>query len=420
MRALSKAAALTLIALVAGAFAVHTVAPAMARLSHGFMGYYVGGQTLRLKEPGTRLYDERWFSQQVIQASDGSVTDIYLVNPPSLAVVWLPISHLSPHVARQLWIALTLVCLALSLCLICVEFGWVSQPWYIAGLCVLLFLAAPTREQTQYGQMYAMLLLLHVLGWRAYIRNKDSLAGGALGVAVALKLSGWPIGFLMLVQRRWTAALWAVATAAAISLASLPWVGIDAWRVFLFGALPHQLRAPSNALTAYQDTTSFWQHLFRYDGVWNPHPLVDLPALATILTLITTVAACIALAARQRPASVSFASAVALTELLSPFAEQYHYVLLFLPLALLWKEVSLSRNAALAGCALVATFLMGWPIDYKAEHPFWAVFHNYPRLIGGWVVFVALLQMDRVALRRPAPRAIGPLAVEEAQRPLVP
>jgi hypothetical protein len=81
-------------------------------------------------------------------------------------------------------------------------------------------------------------------------------------------------------------------------------------------------------------------------------------------------------------------------------AEQYQYVLLFLPLALLWQQVSHSRNTMLAGCALVATLLIGWPVDYRSEHPAWAVVLSYPRLIGGLILFAALLSTDRVPLNR--------------------
>jgi Glycosyltransferase family 87 len=415
MRISSKATAVITIVLVVSVFAVHTAAPAMVRLTGGFMAYYVGGQTLRLDVPAKRLYDDHWFSAQVLEVSHGSVTDVYLANPPSLAVVCLPFAYLNVNAARQLWVALSVVCLAISLGLICAQFRWMSRPWRVAAMSALLFLAAPTREQTSVGQIYASLLLLHVVGWRAYIRGKNSLAGIALGLALALKLSGWPIGFLMLAQRRWMAALWAFATATAVSLASLPWVGLAAWRAFLFDAIPRMLRSPAAALTAYQDTTSFWQHLFRYDASLNPQPVFDFPALATVLSLGTMVAACFALVSRPRPASVSFAAAVALTELLSPVAEQYHYVLLLLPLALLWQQVSLSRNTTLAGCALVATLLIGWPIDYKSVHPVWAVLHNYPRLIGGWIMFAALLYTDRVPLDRRAIRSQGQLVASDAR-----
>jgi hypothetical protein len=45
--------------------------------------------------------------------------------------------------------------------------------------------------------------------------------------------------------------------------------------------------------------------------------------------------------------------------------------------------------------ALVAAYLMTGPIDYKAVHPTWDILYNYPRLLGGWIVFVALLMPQR-------------------------
>ena len=43
------------------------------------------------------------------------------------------------------------------------------------------------------------------------------------------------------------------------------------------------------------------------------------------------------------------------------------------------------------GAALVATILIGWPINLHAYHPGWALLLSYPRLIGGWILFGALL-----------------------------
>ena len=84
-----------------------------------------------------------------------------------------------------------------------------------------------------------------------------------------------------------------------------------------------------------------------------------------------------------------------LSELLSPAAEQYHYIILLLPLAVLWHEAYRSRDRVLGFCALAATLLIGLPIDYKSAHPMWFLTYNYPRLLCGWIVFTALLLADR-------------------------
>jgi hypothetical protein len=389
-------AAAALFIVILAVFLLHTVLPAAARLSHGFMAYYVGAQAVREGEPGTRLYDEDWFSARVLQESHGTASDIYLANPPSLAIAWLPLAYLSADTARRVWIAFSVLCLALAWWLVAIELGWSRQPWALVGLSALFTLPVPVREQFSLGQMYACLLLLNVVGWRAYVRRRNLAAGAATGLALALKFSGWPIAMLMLAKRRWVAVCWVLLTGAAIAALSLPWVGVAAWRILLFQEIPHIVLGGAATSTAYQDTTGFWQHLFRYDASFNPQPLLDAPMLARCLTLLTTLAACLALIARQRSASASFAAAVALTELLSPAAEQYHYIVLLLPLAVLWHEAWLSRNRLTAICALVATLLIGWPLEYQPAHPWWALLYNYPRLIGGWIAFAGLCALTTV------------------------
>src|ERR1700729_4506588 len=122
-RLLSRISAYTLLLLLALLFLVHTVVPAASKLSHGFMAYFVAAQTIRQGEPGYRLYDDDWFAARVMHESRGTVTDIYLANPPTLAVAWLPFAYLSVETARRLWIVFSTLCLAASLWLILLEFG---------------------------------------------------------------------------------------------------------------------------------------------------------------------------------------------------------------------------------------------------------------------------------------------------------
>lgn len=383
--------ATTILAVLVAVFLVHTVIPAAARLTNGFLAYYVGAQIIKNGEPGSRLYDDEWFSARVREASGGQVTDIYLANPPVLAVAWVPFAYLTVERARVLWVGLSVLWLAIAVGLVATQ---LSGSWRLSGLVgitALFTLPAPAREQFLLGQIYAFLLLLHVIGWRAYTRRQDAVAGIALGLAIALKLSGWPIGLLMLTQRRWTAVWSSIATAIGVAAVTLPWAGIESWRTFFFVAVPRALRRPSATLTVYQDTSGFWQHWLRYDPHLNPHPVFNAPALAGILTIGTATVACFALIASRRPAYVSFAAAVALVELLSPAADQYHYIVLLLPLAVLWHESWLLRSRAALCAACVATLLIAWPMNYKAPHPAWALLLSYPRLIGGWIGFAALL-----------------------------
>jgi Glycosyltransferase family 87 len=389
-----------LLVIVVLVFILRVAVPSAKQLSAGYLSYYVAAQTLRSGEPGTRLYDDQWFAQRVMRLSHGTITDIYLANPPTVAVAWLPLSYLSVDTARMVWIAISVACLGIAFCLMAAELAWIGTPWLLTGMGAVFLLGAPTREQFHDGQMYALLLLLHVIGWRAYVRRRNSTSGRALGLAMILKISGWPIGLLMIARRRWSAVGWAAGTAAAVALLTLPWVGVAVWRTLLLEAIPGTLRLGTAMVTAHQDTTGFWQHFFRYDAAFNPHPLIDAPLLASLLTLASMAGACYALLKSRRAAAITFAAAVALTELLSPVAEQYHYVVLLLPVAVLCQDAWTRRSPTLAAVALVAIYLMAAPIDYKSFHPLWDILHNYPRLLGGWIVFMALLFPPRAA---PAP-----------------
>ena len=233
MRAKDTIIALTILTAAISVFMVRTVIPAAETPSGGFLAYYVGAQTIKNGEPVVRLYDEEWFDARVQEVSRGQVHDVYLVNPPVLAVAWLPFAFLPVETARSLWIGLSVLWLALAIALIAGQLASSRRLLAIAGITALFTLSAPVREQFSLGQMYAFILLLHTIGWKAYSQRQDARAGVALGLAMVLKLSGWPIAVLMIAQRRWIAVRWSIITAVLAAIATLPWVGIDAWRTLL-------------------------------------------------------------------------------------------------------------------------------------------------------------------------------------------
>jgi hypothetical protein len=355
-----------LLAAVVSLFLVRTVIPASNLLTSGFLACYVGGQMVKNGEPGDHLYDEKLFLERSEQVSGGQARDVYSPDPPPLAVACAPLAYLQPTNARHVWIWLNVLFLGLAIALITTQFSRPPQLSTITLLTALFTLAAPVRDQFFLGQLYALLLLLHVLGWRAYTRHRDTVAGTALGLAMVLKVSGWPIGLLMIAQRRWTAVGWGLIAALAVAIVTLPWVGVDAWRAEFLLGIPKVLGSAAATLTAYQDTTGFWQHWFRYDAQLNPNPLIDAPWLATTLTIATGAIACIALVVRKCPTYAKFGASVALIELLSPAAEQYHYTVLLLPLAILWRDAWLHRSKFALGAAVQITAL--W-VGVPAELP---------------------------------------------------
>ena len=386
----------TMLAALVAVFVMRTLVPAQNRLTGGFLAYYAAGDLIASGADARQLYDTPAFEQRVRELSHGTVRDVYLGNTPALAVAWLPLAKLPIETARRLWIGLNGLFLVAVIALTAARVPAAYRLPVVVLLAFVLTVPSPAREQMFVGQMYAFLLLVHALGLRAYERGNDAATGVALAVAMMLKLSGWPIVVLLLLRRRWLALCWLTGAAAALFLLSLPWVGVEAWQEAVFVQMPASAAMPAAKLSAYQTVSGLWQHLFRHDAVYNPHPVADLPWLAVAGTLLTTVAACAALLRPGLSAQVQYAGAMVLTVLLSPLAEQYHYMLVLLPFALLCMHGVLAGSTRLRLVLLMAALLIAAPFNYKAYLPGWWALLDYPRLAGGWLVFLALVGCGRL------------------------
>ncbi len=391
-----------LLAVLVAAFVMRTVLPAQDRLSSGFLAYYAAGDLVASGTDARQLYDAPAFGQRVQELSHGKVHDVYLGNTPALALAWLPMSKLPVESARRLWIWLNVAFLVAIIALAAARVPSAWRPGSVVLLTALLTLSSPAREHMFLGQMYGLVLLLHLLGWHAYERGNDALAGIALAITMMLKLSGWPIGALLLLRGRWRALCWAAGGAIAIFLLTLPWIGVDAWREAVFVQMPASAAMPAAKLSAYQTVSSLWQHLFRHDAVFNPQPVADLPGPASAGILLTTVAACAALALRRLSAQAQYAAALVLTVLLSPLAEQYHYLLVLPPFALLLVHGCLARSWRLGLILLIAALLLCAPISYKTYLPGWWAVLDYPRLAAGWMIFLSLVSLRHLHTSVPA------------------
>jgi hypothetical protein len=396
-----------LLAAIIAVFLARTLVPAQNRLSHGFLAYYAAGDLIASGADGRQLYDLPAFRQRVRELSHGTVNDAYHGNTPALAVAWLPFATLPVESSRRLWIWLNGAFLLIAGALTVARLPRVSRLPAAVLLALLLTATGPAREHMFVGQMYALMLLLHTVGWQAYERRHEALAGAALAATMMLKVSGWPIVVLLLLRRRWAALGWAAGTALALFLFTLPWVGLDAWREAVFVQMPAWAAMPEGMLSAYQTVSSLWQHLFNGDAVFNPHPVADRPGLAIAAMTLTTLAACAALLLPRLSTQVQYGSALVLTVLLSPVAEQYHYMLVLLPFALLCLHGGFAGSRRFKLALLLTGLLLAAPFDYKAYLPGWWALLDYPRLAAGWMVFIGLLSVRQLRL--------GPVESGQAQ-----
>lgn len=429
--------------LLLGLFLWRTVLPAARAETYAFSAYYTSAR-LTLAGQGGAAFCSAWFFEQQRALGFGERADYFCPNPPTTALLMLPVAWLPPVPARYAWVALDVVMTVgivwlawqvtiknqelrtenrgatVSSGLVGSWFSVLGSPVVLAALVVLLF--KPLHADLHAGQVYTLLALLYALWLYGWAAGRDRLCGTALAGLALAKLAGWPLWLLALAGRRWRALGWALGLGALGGALSLPLLGLNFWLLYMRQQVPAISADPVYAAPAFQTLASMLRQIFVYNAQWSPAPLIDLPWLAGALwwALALGLLAATLLLARRGPLRAGMAG-LCLVVPLQPAGEEYHYTLLLgVVLVLLWgmargtlfmlgtasQEPSTQNPEparprlrsvlgarclvlVLSGCALLclpAYFLnidawMGWPRALLA----------YPRMAGALLIWAALV-----------------------------
>jgi hypothetical protein len=352
--------------------------------THGFVAYYTAARLVVEGQPVAQFYEDRWFQAQMLRF-EPQANDIFRPNPPTAALLLVPLTWLNHDAARVVWIGLSGVLLAAAGLALLRTLAWPVAWQQAFWLLVVCF--QPVWVNFAYGQAYLLLFALLVLAWRGYARQRPALWGAALGTLLSLKTAAPALWLLAALRRQWRA--WAVALGVTFGVAALavPFTGWQAWPVY-FRAVRAVTTEPNLTVTAYQTLVSAARHLFRYEAAWNPWPWFEAPALAWWLPALGTLAV-LALSAYIARAAyeprLAFAAFTLSGLAVSPLSLDYHFVLALVPIALLaaWLRTQPRQAGPWIVLALgTAAIALPWPYQSpRLEHGLWAVL-AYPKLYG--------------------------------------
>lgn len=374
--------------------------PAIEGRASGFGAYYTASWLMVRGEFTPQAYDNEWFGAKmpmVMQEPDAR--DIIAPNLPTVGFALLPLVNLPPATARVVYLVASWLAGWLALAIVL----WQTRP-HIAGIARWRWLfggsffswSAPFVFNIGIGQFYGFLFLAMVVIWMLLVRGRNGGAGVLLGLAFMLKSAGSLLFLLPLLYRRWTFWIGAAGVMATMGAASFFYLQPETWLAYLQNVSATGNR-PWVAVTAYQTTLGMLSHFFSLDATWNPAPIVDIPLLVRPLYLIITVLAvgvtALTLYRTKAPISLAVALLLTLSVISVPFAEEYHFVMLLLPFAVVaqrvWEKQGRQRFFLLLGLG-VGCALLFLPLPY--EHPrltvgWWALF-AYPRLYGAWLLWM--------------------------------
>jgi hypothetical protein len=344
-------------------FVMDTAGRGWSRPSSDFPNYYTAALLVRAHEPLRKYYDWTWFQRQMHYAGIDSQLGGYIPQTPLTMMPFIPLSFLSPLMARKAWFILNFIFLGVSLWLISR-----MTKFTIVELWLLAFLGSITlRSNLDLGQYYFFLLALMTAATYCILRKRDLAGGGLLGAAIALKLYGAPLVLVAVCGRRWRLLCGVSATLALCAACAITVFGWHDVSFFLEHVMPRALKGetlnpyhPSNGSAA-----TLLRRLFIAEAELNPRPWKDNPAAAPFFWLLFS-SVIIAFQAVATGLHAEMLSGRTLAWwllgmlLVSPNTASYTFVLLILPVALLLNELAPRlRILVLAGYFLLTLPL--WP-----------------------------------------------------------
>jgi len=265
-------------------------------------------------------------------------------HPPASILLALPFGQVTDYpTAHHYWNLATFPLFLLGL-LIILRALEVRLRWYsVFPAIVLILVSAPVFSNLGQGQMNFVLLPLIALAWWADRRDYQLLAGLALGLAAGLKLFPAFLFLYFLFAGRWWALAMGLLTVVAVNGAAWIVFGTEAFTTYVRQVLPSLL-----------DFQSSWRNV-SLNGFWlriyNPQPhekivaFKQLPQLAQGLSLasqliVAAITALLALRAKT-PVTRDRAIAVGVIGILlaSPIAWAHYFVLLAIPVGILWAHL---------------------------------------------------------------------------------
>ena len=150
-------------------------------MTHGFVAYYTAARLLAGGELGPIAYDDRWFGAKVQQVTASSVREIFTPNPPTMALMALPVAGFGAQPARAVWLVASLVAFIAAVASLVKHQSLRNRDVSIPVLLVML-LSPAVFTNLRIGQGYLIVFALSAATALLLIKGRDRAAGVWLGV----------------------------------------------------------------------------------------------------------------------------------------------------------------------------------------------------------------------------------------------
>jgi hypothetical protein len=361
-----------------------------------FPNHYVAAILALHHEPLRQWYDAEFFQRHIDHSGIHQLGG-YAPYPPLTMLPFLPLAHLPPQRAKQVWLLFELACLAASILLL----SRLTKLGLLETSVLALLAYASLATNFLLGHYYIFLLLLLAAAVACLLRGRDLAAGALFGLIFMLKLYAAPFALFFAIRKQWRALLAMLATVALLTIATAAIFGADAVLYFATHVMPRAADAEivDPYSPAFGSMSVLLHRLFLAEPSLNPHPWINSPhAFFFFETFFTAGLTIFGLLALPRKSSLADDRAdaratafwIVMLFALSPITAFSHYILLLVPIVLLLPRASVKWSAG-----LIALYILVQLPERPCDS--WL----FPRL---WFTLALLLYIGWPLLRAIRPR----------------
>jgi hypothetical protein len=290
---------------------------------------------------------------------------------PPTAYVLLPVVFFDPLTAKRIWMIVNILLIVLCARLSC----RILPVSFLFALAMVLLCGRSLSNNLFLGQIYLLIVYLSLAGWHFISGNKKFAGGFCWGMAASVKL--FPAVFMLpFLWKRDKSLLSGFVTGfLLLFLIAALYMGGHVMNEYFSVLLSHlngKIEGQSPFAYQFQSWNALFRSLFVYDASVNPEPLYSSTLLFEILrftvyALVTGMAIRSFYQIRSHSMALPFSVAIAgiaAFEIL-PASASYHFILLLLPMLLLYHALeSKAYKFLLLGTFGMIGFLPQWIQDH--------------------------------------------------------
>jgi YVTN family beta-propeller protein len=371
-----------------------------------FSSAYTAARLAVRHEASGNMQDFGWFEAQT-RRYGFKADDIFAGNPPSAALVMVPIAELKHQQARLVWTWLSLLFWVAGVAIL--GFDMVTRCGGSAiaaapGLLCLAVLFEPLRSNVEVGHVYVFAFLLQSIGCWLWLRQRPAAAGSVFGALLALKGYGVPLIALAVLRRDWRFAGAAAGAFAGFATLAGALLGFRQWVYFAETYLGPSISGTRTP--ALQTLKSFLSYALRLPTVRSGSLKVLTPFAEHLLLALLGIAFAgllvwlsefrlsgwrISARAVLPPSPAVLCACVVMNLIFSPWAEDHAYPMAMTALLLMLPE--LSRAGIVTAGVIGGGILLSWPFhlaDRMLIAP-WNLVTDFARLWGAIILLAAAL-----------------------------